>query len=97
MSGKEHAADSVPSIWRVAFSKPVAKRAIRVAMIVGVILAVINHGDSLWQRDIDASSAMKIMLTFCVPYLVSSYSSVIAVRESAAVEATGTEKAQEGS
>ena len=57
------------------------RRATRVALIVGIILAAINHGDRLLQGDIDLNAALKIALTFCVPYAVSTYSAVAAIRE----------------
>ncbi|WP_205737681.1 nitrate/nitrite transporter NrtS [Granulosicoccus antarcticus] len=57
------------------------KRALRVSILVGVVLATINHGDRLLAGDIDVSIMFKILLTFCVPYSVSTYSSVLAIRE----------------
>ncbi|MEP5729951.1 MAG: nitrate/nitrite transporter NrtS [Sulfitobacter sp.] len=66
---------------KVACSKSVVKRAARIALIVGVILAIINHGDSLLQGNIDLNRMFKILLTFCVPYAVSTYSSCLAIRE----------------
>ena len=72
-----------PSFWQIACRRKVVKRAARVALIVGIILAAINHGDRIWRGDIDISAALKIALTFCVPYLVSTYSAVSAIRERA--------------
>ena len=69
--------------WQIAFSKPVVKRATRVALFVGAILAAINHGDRLITGNIDLSSVFKIVLTFCVPYAVSTYSAVVAIRDQA--------------
>ena len=45
------------------------------------MLAVINHGDSMMNGGVGLVTAAKIALTFCVPYCVSTYSSVLAVRE----------------
>lgn len=56
-------------------------RAFRIALIVGCVLALINHGDRLLAMDLDTASGLKICLTFCVPYCVSTYSSVQAVRD----------------
>lgn len=67
--------------WQIALSKPVVKRAMRIAIVVGTILAAINHGDRLLLGDVDFNAALKILLTFCVPYSVSTYSSVLAIRE----------------
>lgn len=67
--------------WQIAFSQSVIKRALRVAVIVGIVLAAINHGDHILQGDIGLCVTFKIILTFCVPYSVSTYSSVLAIRE----------------
>lgn len=76
----------VPGFWDIATSKRVVTRAARVAILVGIALAIINHGDRLLHGDIDTTSALKILLTFCVPYSVSTYSSVLATREYAAMQ-----------
>jgi len=52
------------------------KRSIKVAVIVGTILMLINHGDILLYGDIEVHHMLKIILTYLVPYLVSTYSSV---------------------
>ncbi len=69
------------SLIQIACCTSVVKRAASVALIVGLMLAIINHGDRLMSGDIDGIVALKILLTFCVPYLVSTYSSVLAIRE----------------
>jgi tetrahydromethanopterin S-methyltransferase subunit H len=52
------------------------KRSIKVAVIVGTILMLINHGDIILYGDIEVHHMLKIILTYLVPYLVSTYSSV---------------------
>ena len=69
------------SFWSLALDKAVAARALRVALIVGVVLAAINHGDRIVTGTLDASAIFKILLTFLVPYSVSTYSSVQAIRQ----------------
>ena len=56
----------------IFFSKPVAVRAAKVAIIVGVILAFINHGGVILSGDITAECWVKMILTCLVPYSVSS-------------------------
>lgn len=58
---------------------PVVRRAATTALLVGVILAVINHGDALAAGRIDVALASRITLTFAVPYLVSTISSALAI------------------
>jgi len=65
----------------IAISYPVFCRAATIALIVGVILALINHGDKLLTTGLSRGDIAKILLTFLVPYCVSTVSSVLAVRE----------------
>ncbi len=67
----------------VAFEASVRKRALKVAFIVGSILAVINHGDALLSGEATAAVWIKIVLTFLVPYCVATYASVQAIRQRA--------------
>ena len=71
----------IKSFMEIACCSAVVKRATTISLLVGVILATINHGDRLLTGDIDGTVILKILLTFCVPYLVSTYSSVLAIRE----------------
>jgi len=66
--------------WRIAFRRSVV-RAGRVAAVVGVVLATINHGDFIVSGELTLVTFLKITASFCVPYCVSTYSSVLAVRE----------------
>ncbi|MCH8133793.1 MAG: nitrate/nitrite transporter NrtS [Myxococcales bacterium] len=53
------------------------------ALLVGPILILINHGDSILQGEIGPVRALKMALTMAVPYLVSTFSSVGALRRQA--------------
>jgi len=67
--------------WRIALSREVVRRALRVSGIVGIVLAIINHGDRIMYMTIELDTVWRVLLTFCVPYCVSTYSSVLAVRD----------------
>jgi hypothetical protein len=67
-------------LFALASRRDVIIRALRTALLVGVILVVINHGDSLASGELDSGRLLKILLTFAVPYCVSTYSSVAALR-----------------
>lgn len=67
----------------LAFSPPVRKRALKVALLVGCILAVINYGDRLISGTFEFRDLIKIAMTFLVPYCVSTYSAVSAMQEAA--------------
>lgn len=57
------------------FRRETVIRAIKVAMVVGPILIVINHHDALLSMELHRHLYIKIVLTFLVPYCVSAYSS----------------------
>jgi hypothetical protein len=57
-------------------SKPVVRRALLSALIVGSILVLINHSDALLNKQIDGIRLFRICLTLIVPYVVSTVSSV---------------------
>lgn len=50
------------------------------AIIVGAILITINHGDAILRGEIDTTRTLKMLLTVIVPYVVSTLSSVGALR-----------------
>ncbi|WP_303485723.1 nitrate/nitrite transporter NrtS [Celeribacter halophilus] len=69
------------SFYEIALQRSVVIRAVRISAVVGVVLAIINHGDRIFGGQIDIRTALKIGLTFLVPYCVSTFSSVLAVRD----------------
>jgi hypothetical protein len=66
---------------RIALRRDVVLRATRVAVVVGAILIAINQGDVLLAGQIDTGTVFKLILTPAVPYLVSTFSSVAALRD----------------
>lgn len=64
----------------LAASRDVVRRALLMAVVVGALLITINHGDALLRGDLDARRLFKMALTLLVPYCVSTYSSVGAMR-----------------
>ena len=64
----------------LAFRRDVVVRAVKVALVVGTLLIAINHGDALLAGEIDGARGLKMLLTLFVPYAVSTYSSVGALR-----------------
>ena len=65
---------------KCAMERGVVVRALKIALPVGLILAAINHGDALFSGRLDRIAVTKIALTFVVPYVVSTISSVAALR-----------------
>lgn len=66
---------------RLATSASVVRRASLVALVVGTILVAINHGDAILRGDFPLGRGVRVVLTVLVPYCVSTYSSVEAMRE----------------
>jgi hypothetical protein len=65
---------------KIARRRDVVLRGLRVGAIVGTILIAINQGDLLLAGDLPLDMLWKIPLTYCVPYWVSTYASVVAIR-----------------
>src|SRR5215212_5547395 len=61
-------------LWRYAISDGVPKRSLIVALVVGTILNLINQGDALVSGA--ALDTTKLLLTYLVPYCVSTYGAV---------------------
>jgi hypothetical protein len=64
----------------LATSPSVVRRALLMAAIVGALLITINHGDAILRGEVDRTRLLKMALTLLVPYCVSTYSSVGAMR-----------------
>jgi hypothetical protein len=67
----------------VAFQAAVVRRGLVFAAVVGPVLIGINHGDALASGELGGVRLLKMALTLLVPYLVSTASSVLAVRRAA--------------
>jgi len=67
-----------PTIISIATQPKVVRSSILVAIIVGTILNLINQGDAALNRQ--SVALWKIVLTYMVPYCVSTYGAVAALR-----------------
>jgi len=64
-----------------AFRPDVVRRALICAVIVGVILIAINHSDAIIHGNLTLDRLARMGLTVIVPYVVSTVSSVGALRQ----------------
>ncbi|RPH28784.1 MAG: hypothetical protein EHM93_18340 [Bacteroidales bacterium] len=62
----------------IALEKQTVSRAIKICLIVGTILNIINQGRVIINGDWQNISAVRMLLTYSVPYCVSTYSSAMA-------------------
>ena len=65
----------------VFFSRNVIKRSAIIALIVGTILAFINHGDVILTASLTPVCWIKMIVTCFVPYTVSSVTAVLGALE----------------
>ncbi len=63
---------SMGAIWRHAWRAPVPRNALKVALVVGVILNLVNQGAAFMGEE--PLSWFHTLLNFLVPYCVASYS-----------------------
>ena len=62
------------TFWEAAAQATVVKRSLKVAIVVGTILVLINNWDRLVPLRLGTVEWIKIAMTYCVPYCVSTYS-----------------------
>ncbi len=65
--------------WRHAKSSSVLFRALKVSLTVGSLLMLINYGDKLLAGTLTLRDVLKIALTYCVPFGVSTWSAARAL------------------
>jgi len=67
--------------WLADAVRPdVVHRSLRIAALVGVILVAINYSDRWLAGPLTSTDWLKMALTFLVPYCVSTYAAVDAIR-----------------
>ena len=71
--------DNCPSRWRLAMRADVLRRALLTSLLVGTLLALINHGPTFAQGEFQVSAIWQIILTYVVPWGVSTWSAVDAI------------------
>ena len=70
------------NIWLETAMRPeVFRRSRRVALRVGTILIGINYFDRIFAGTIQPIDYAKMMMTYCVPFCVSTHASVSAILE----------------
>ncbi len=62
---------------QTALRPEIVRRSVLTALIVGSILAAINHGMEIVTLNVDTVRIFRIGLTYVVPYCVSTYSATM--------------------
>lgn len=63
-------------ILTIASTRALLNKALKIALVVGIILNIINQGDKLFNLDFQNISYLKVVLTFIVPFCVSMYTAI---------------------
>jgi hypothetical protein len=61
---------------KIASERDIVISSIKVALVVGCVLNLINQGEKLIALDFKQLNLLKFFITFSVPYMVSTYASV---------------------
>ena len=64
----------------LALSSQVLFSSLKVSVVVGSLLVLINHGDKLILTSFSYGDILKILLTYSIPYGVSTWSAVKAIQ-----------------
>lgn len=67
------------NFFDLAFTDGTPKKAFFTACVVGTILAIINHGDTILAGNYPP--LIKILLTYCVPFFVTTWGSYLGKRD----------------
>ncbi len=59
----------------------VLKRSWRVALLIGTILIIINYFDRVLAGSLVTIDYFKMLMTYCVPFCVSTHASISAIIE----------------
>ena len=70
--------------------RPMLKRSLVVALIVGALQTAINQGNFIFVGELPAALAWKIPMTFSVPFLVAMIGGLMVARTGVAAEADVT-------
>ena len=63
---------SVGEALRIVLRPEHLRQTVTIALVVGTVLAAINHADVILRGDATTGTALKIALTYCVPFVVSN-------------------------
>lgn len=72
-----------PNFISIALTREVVIISLKMSLIVGTVLALINHGPSIVEGLLTQEKILQIALTYLVPYCVSTFSSVKAIQKRA--------------
>ena len=60
----------------LALRRDIALNSLKVCLVVGTVLVLINYFDRLFSGTLAGIDYLKMLLMYCVPYCVSTYGAV---------------------
>lgn len=69
------------SFLQYSLEKDTVKRSTKIALVVGTILALLNHYHEIIDLDVSLTAALQMLLTYLVPYSVATYGQVSGKRQ----------------
>jgi|GEM_PF-2463649 len=70
-----------PSLLTYCLERDTLYFSLKMALMVGTLLALINHGYALLTGHVTSGDLWSILLTYCVPFAVAMYSQVQGKRQ----------------
>ncbi len=70
-----------PSLLAYCLEWETVRFSLKMALVVGTLLAIINHGYALLTGHFMLGEVWSVLLTYCVPFAVSMYSQVQGKRQ----------------
>lgn len=82
--------DSRRSLISYCLERPTLLFSIKMALVVGTLLAIINHGQAIVTGHFTSDRLFPLILTYCVPFAVAMYSQIQGKRERDRLQAEGS-------
>ena len=67
------AAEVIKCFFCALRHRPMVRRSMAAAVVVGTVLTLLNQGDTLVSGNLSNALFWKIPLTYCVPFIVATY------------------------
>ena len=77
---QSQSSDIVKCLFCAIRHMPMVRRSLKVAVVVGSVLTLLNQGDTLFSGAWPNALYWKIPLTYCVPFLVATFGALTNVR-----------------
>ncbi|WP_449420827.1 nitrate/nitrite transporter NrtS [Phormidium nigroviride] len=76
-AGSPKALSCLAKAEKPAPTRRLAPTAVKVALFIGTILLIINHGYALFRGQMTSDRWISVLLTYCMPYLVNIHGQYI--------------------